>query len=86
MKTFKDSGLRQEILTALAEIGFESPTPIQSKSIPHLMSSKQDIIASAQTGTGKTAAFGLPSIHMTQIDKKMPQTLFRKYVDPVVHF
>ena len=75
MKTFKDSGLRQEILTALAEIGFESPTPIQSKSIPHLMSSKQDIIASAQTGTGKTAAFGLPSIHMTQIDKKMPQTL-----------
>ena len=75
MKTFKDSGLRQEILTALAEIGFESPTPIQSKSIPHLMSSEQDIIASAQTGTGKTAAFGLPSIHMTQIDKKMPQTL-----------
>ena len=75
MKTFKDSGLRHEILTALAEMGFESPTPIQAKSIPHLMSSNQDIIASAQTGTGKTAAFGLPSIHMTQIDKKIPQTL-----------
>ena len=75
MKSFNDSGLNQEILKALAEMGFETPTPIQAKSIPHLMSSNQDIIASAQTGTGKTAAFGLPSIHMTQIDKKMPQTL-----------
>ena len=75
MKLFNDSGLNQEILKALAEMGFETPTPIQAKAIPHLMSSNQDIIASAQTGTGKTAAFGLPSIHMTQIDKKMPQTL-----------
>ena len=75
MKSFNDSGLNQEILKALAEMGFETPTPIQAKAIPHLMSSNQDIIASAQTGTGKTAAFGLPSIHMTQIDKKMPQTL-----------
>ena len=75
MKSFNDSGLNQKILKALAEMGFETPTPIQAKAIPHLMSSNQDIIASAQTGTGKTAAFGLPSIHMTQIDKKMPQTL-----------
>ena len=75
MKSFNDSGLNQEILKALAEMGFETPTPIQAKAIPHLMSSNQDIIASAQTGTGKTAAFGLPSIHMTQIDKKIPQTL-----------
>ena len=75
MKSFNDSGLNQEILKVLAEMGFETPTPIQAKAIPHLMSSNQDIIASAQTGTGKTAAFGLPSIHMTQIDKKMPQTL-----------
>ena len=75
MESFNDSGLNQEILKALAEMGFETPTPIQAKAIPHLMSSNQDIIASAQTGTGKTAAFGLPSIHMTQIDKKMPQIL-----------
>ena len=75
MKSFNDSGLNQEILKVLAEMEFETPTPIQAKAIPHLMSSNQDIIASAQTGTGKTAAFGLPSIHMTQIDRKMPQTL-----------
>tara|TARA_B110000116_G_scaffold24669_1_gene18929 strand:- start:4962 stop:6758 length:1797 start_codon:yes stop_codon:yes gene_type:complete len=75
MKSFNDIGLHEEILKSLKEMGFETPTPIQAKTIPHLMSSNQDIIASAQTGTGKTAAFGLPAIHMTQIDKKMPQTL-----------
>ncbi|MBT7377042.1 MAG: DEAD/DEAH box helicase [Candidatus Marinimicrobia bacterium] len=75
MKTFNDIGLNKEILKALGEMGFEKPTPIQAKAIPHLMSSNQDIIASAQTGTGKTAAFGLPSIHMTKINEKVPQTL-----------
>mgnify|MGYP000132547817 CR=1 FL=1 len=75
MKSFNDFGLHEELLKSLKEMGFETPTPIQAKTIPHLMSSNQDIIASAQTGTGKTAAFGLPAIHMTQIDKKMPQTL-----------
>ncbi len=57
------------------ELGFEKPTPIQVKTIPHLLSSAQDVIASAETGTGKTAAFGLPSIHLTNIDNKTPQTL-----------
>ena len=75
MKTFNEIGLNEEILKSLKEMGFETPTPIQAKAIPHLMSSNQDIIASAQTGTGKTAAFGLPSIHLTQINKKVPQTL-----------
>ena len=75
MKTFNDIGLNGQILKSLKEMGFEIPTPIQAKAIPHLMSSDQDIIASAQTGTGKTAAFGLPSIHMTEIDEKVPQTL-----------
>ena len=56
-------------------MGFENPTPIQSKTIPHLLSTDQDLIASAQTGTGKTAAFGLPSIHLTNIDDKSTQTL-----------
>ena len=75
MKTFTNAGLREEILNAIKELGFEKPTPIQAQTIPHLMSSRQDIIASAQTGTGKTAAFGLPSIHLTDVDDKKPQTL-----------
>ena len=75
MKTFNDIGLNEDILKSLEERGFERPTPIQAKAIPHLMSSNQDIIASVQTGTGKTATFGLPSIHMTQINEKAPQAL-----------
>jgi len=75
MKRFTDSDLSPEILKAIAELGFEKPTPIQAKTIPHLLSSNQDIIATAQTGTGKTAAFGLPSIHLTEIKNKYPQTL-----------
>ena len=75
MKTFTYTGIREEILNAIKELGFEKPTPIQAQTIPHLMSSNQDIIASAQTGTGNTAAFGLPSIHLTDINDKKPQTL-----------
>ncbi len=79
MKTNKNIfftlGLQEEIQKAIKELGFKQPTPIQEKTIPHLMISDQDIIATAQTGTGKTAAFGLPSIHLTQIDKKKTQTL-----------
>ena len=75
MNSFKNALLRAEILDAIKELGFETPTSIQSKTIPHLMSSAQDLIASAQTGTGKTAAFGLPSIHLTNIENKNTQTL-----------
>ena len=75
MNSFTHFGLYPEILQAIAELGFENPTPIQSKTIPHLLSTDQDLIASAQTGTGKTAAFGLPSIHLTNIDDKSTQTL-----------
>ena len=63
-KNFSDFNLNQEILKALKEINFYNPTPIQKKVIPQFKSSKQDIIASAQTGTGKTAAFGLPLIDL----------------------
>ena len=52
MSTFENFGLHQNIITAVNELGFETPTPIQSETIPHLMSSHQDIIATAQTGTG----------------------------------
>lgn len=62
MKTFKDLGLNPMILQALEEIGFEKPTPVQGKTIPHLINSERDLIALAQTGTGKTAAFSLPII------------------------
>lgn len=56
--------LKGELLKAISELGFEKPTPIQDKVIPHLLSSEQDLIASAQTGTGKTAAFGLPLLNL----------------------
>ena len=67
MTTFKDLGLNPMILQALAEMGFEEPTPIQGKTIPHLINTEKDLVASAQTGTGKTAAFALPVIQ--QLDE-----------------
>ena len=75
MNTFIETNLKKEILDALDDIGFIKPTPIQSKTIPYLIDSKVDLIASAQTGTGKTGAFGLPSIHRTNLDIRKPQTL-----------
>ena len=75
MSTFNDFGLNIEILKAIKELGFETPTPIQAKTIPLLMSSSQDIIATAQTGTGKTAAFGLPAILLVNPNNKNTQTL-----------
>ncbi len=71
MQTFKDLGLSDEILRSLEEIGFVTPTEIQYKSIPALLKNKPDFIGLAQTGTGKTAAFGLPLIHFldTSVNK-----------------
>ncbi len=60
MTTFKQLGLSESILKVLTELGFESPTAIQEEAIPQLLSGFQDMIGLAQTGTGKTAAFGLP--------------------------
>ncbi|MGV8136531.1 MAG: DEAD/DEAH box helicase [Mangrovibacterium sp.] len=60
MMTFEETGLKPEILSAILEMGFEQPTPIQEKTIPHLLNNTNDLVALAQTGTGKTAAFGLP--------------------------
>ena len=75
MGSFKDIGIREDILGVINTLGFEKPTPIQEKTIPHLLSSEQDLIASAQTGTGKTAAFGLPAVQLTNLEKKQTQTL-----------
>jgi len=76
MANFKDIGVNKELLKSIQEMGFETPTPIQKESIPCLLTSRQDLISLAQTGTGKTAAFGLPIIQ--QIDPKI------KYVQAIV--
>jgi len=72
MHNFLEAGLSPKILQAVAELGFENPTPIQKAVIPKLLSSDKDLIAQAQTGTGKTAAFGLPIIAKT--DPKLYKT------------
>ena len=73
--SFFQFSLKSEIIKAVKEMGFNHPTPIQEKVIPHLISSDQDLIASAQTGTGKTAAFGLPVLSTTKINDSSVQTL-----------
>jgi len=75
MITFKETGLNKEILKALDELGFVNPTPIQEKTIPHLLSAKQDLVGFAQTGTGKTAAFGLPIIQQVDLESKNVQAI-----------
>ena len=73
-ESFLNFSLKSELIKSIKELGFNNPTPIQSKVIPHLMSSEQDLIASAQTGTGKTAAFGLPLLDLTNINDTNVQT------------
>lgn len=68
MITFAELGLRPELLSALNTIGFETPTPIQEQAIPKLLNGNRDLIGLAQTGTGKTAAFGLPLLHHIEED------------------
>lgn len=75
MTTFQDLHLPELILSALQDLGFETPTPIQAEVIPVLLETNRDIIGLAQTGTGKTAAFGLPAIALTEIEDRFPQTL-----------
>ncbi len=75
MLTFEELGLKPEILKAILEIGFENPTPIQEKTIPHLLNTTQDLVALAQTGSGKTAAFGLPVINQIDSESKKTQAL-----------
>lgn len=75
MKTFEELGVVPQILQAIGELGFEQPMPVQSEVIPQLLGDTRDIIALAQTGTGKTAAFGIPIIQKTNITDRSPQTL-----------
>ncbi|MCE5328934.1 DEAD/DEAH box helicase [bacterium] len=75
MKKFKEFAIREELIKAITELGFEKPTPIQEQSIPILKKGNMDFIGLAQTGTGKTAAFGLPLIELLDIDQKIIQAL-----------
>ena len=75
MILFKDMNLDPNIQKAVEEIGFENPTPIQEKAIPFLLDSKKDMVALAQTGTGKTAAFGLPLIQQVNTSENFTQAL-----------
>jgi ATP-dependent RNA helicase DeaD len=75
MALFEELGLQENLLKAVSELGFTQPTPIQEKAIPVLLSGTKDLIGLAQTGTGKTAAFGLPLLQLVETGKKFPQAL-----------
>lgn len=73
--TFAALGLDEGILQSIAALGFTTPTPIQEKAIPVLIQGTRDFVGLAQTGTGKTAAFGLPLLQLVSRDQKHPQAL-----------
>jgi ATP-dependent RNA helicase DeaD len=75
VKTFSDLGISESFIQALHELNIKNPTEIQLKSIPFLMETGTDFIGQAQTGTGKTAAFGLPILHSINPEKNIPQAL-----------
>ena len=75
MSSFEDFGLNAKLVAAVKKRGFENPTPIQEKVIPQLLSSEKDIIGLAQTGTGKTAAFGLPIIDKIDAEANFTQAI-----------
>lgn len=70
---FREMGIRAELLRALEEMGFETPTPIQAAALPELLDGRRDFIGLAQTGTGKTAAFGLPLLQRVDRTLARPQ-------------
>ena len=72
---FSEIGLNDKILKAISDLGFENPTPIQEQSIPYVLNEESDLIALAQTGTGKTAAFGLPVIQKINENKTQTQSI-----------
>ena len=75
MKTFEELGVSEEIRRAIEEIGFVAPMPVQEQVIPCLLSNRNDTIALAQTGTGKTAAFGIPLLQRINMSDKSTQAL-----------
>lgn len=75
MTTFKDLGLNDALLSAISDLGFETPTEIQQKAIPIFLQRASDLVALAQTGTGKTASFGLPILHHLDLNNRNTQAL-----------
>lgn len=75
MITFNELGLDTSVLSAISELGFTNPTPVQEQSIPVFLETERDILALAQTGTGKTAAFGLPLLQKIDFNSKTTQAL-----------
>ena len=75
MKTFEELGVSEEIRRAISELGFEHPMPVQEEVIPYLLGNRNDVIALAQTGTGKTAAFGLPLLQRIDTGSKDTQAV-----------
>ena len=75
MKTFEELGVCEEIRRAIEELGFVQPMPVQEEVIPYLLGNQNDVIALAQTGTGKTAAFGIPVLQRIDTSRKETQAL-----------
>ncbi|MCM1108243.1 MAG: DEAD/DEAH box helicase [Clostridium sp.] len=75
MKTFEELGVSSEIRQAIEELGYEHPMPVQEQVIPFLLGENNDVVALAQTGTGKTAAYGLPVLQKIDAGRKTPQAV-----------
>jgi ATP-dependent RNA helicase DeaD len=75
MNTFQELGLNEDLLHAITDLGFETPSDVQQKAIPILLEQESDLVALAQTGTGKTAAFGFPMLQKINIDSRTTQGL-----------
>ena len=75
MNTFQDLGLTEDLLHAITDLGFETPSEVQQKTIPILLEQDTDLVSLAQTGTGKTAAFGFPMLQKINIDSRTTQGL-----------
>lgn len=73
--TFEELGVSEPLRHAIEDLGFETPMPVQEKVIPHLLGQEGDVVALAQTGTGKTAAFGLPVLQLIDVERHVPQAL-----------
>ena len=75
MTAFKALGLEEDLLKAIADMGFETPSEVQQKTIPILLERETDMVSLAQTGTGKTAAFGFPMLQKIDVKNRTTQGL-----------
>ena len=84
MKTFEELGVSPEIRRAIEEMGYEQPMPVQEEVIPYLLGENNDVVALAQTGTGKTAAFGLPLIQKINVNNRIAFFSFLYFSGPKI--